>query len=191
MNFYFDCDGVLLQFHQGFVQYMAKQGVHVLNPAEPSSYNYAEAGTFAGKHDITSCILAFKATPAFSLLSPYADALLALKAIQAVGGRVTLITSCGNDETTRALRTHNLNLHFAGLYDELHLLPFHARKASLLRELPEGVFVDDDPHQIEAALPLNRHRCWLRHRAYNAHANMARITDLRDVLPSNIMARRA
>lgn len=175
MHYYFDVDGVLLDFFSGYASFCQSNG-YTLTTDEPQSY--CMTGVFANLEQPTLLIDEFQSSEAFSQLLPYRDALIGLEMLRKRGDIVSFITSCGDDKQTKSLRTRNLDQYFSGLFDEVYFLPAKASKHALLSKLQTGVFIDDSSEQITNALLHTQHTCFLRDRKYNREVNLPRLNSL-------------
>lgn len=147
-----DADGVLLSYFDGLFAFLRNRGeVPACDPAEVDDWNYERAFPDWKSDERLQAILDFSLSPGFSDIPMMPGAIEAISVIRAAAPnlRIVAITCAGVSPQTIAMRKSNL-ADFP--FDEIHVLPLNASKASRLAKLPAGsIFVDDLPENIEAA----------------------------------------
>lgn len=148
-----DCDGVILDWHLGFYDWMRAQGHEV---AHPYPAEYAMTSSYPGKtkDEIFAHIPTFNVSPDFGRLAQCHGAfagVLALK-IAFPAARVVVLSAVGDAPETHQMRRDNL----AELpIDEIVLVPHGVSKRPWLEKMAKpAVLVEDHPGHAAAAAEL-------------------------------------
>lgn len=161
-----DGDGVIIDFSSGFANYM--QAVHKITPLsiEPAHFNYADAYPMLEKP--AAYIPGFIDSEYFERTPLYEGAAEKLREIKAQGHTLLMVTSCGDAEHVKAMRTRMLMRELGPIIDDIIFLPLASSKVDALKRLPKGVFVDD---QLTMCIDGTQagHQSFLFNRRYNQH----------------------
>lgn len=161
-----DGDGVIIDFSSGFANYM--QEVHNITPLsiEPAQFNYSDAYPMLEKP--AAYIPGFIDSEHFERTPLYEGSAEKLREIKAQGHTLLMVTSCGDAEHVRAMRTRMLMRELGPIIDDIIFLPLASSKVDVLKRLPKGVFVDDQLAMCIDGVQAG-HQSFLFNRRYNQH----------------------
>lgn len=160
MIYVFDCDDVLLDWQQGFRNYMSARGVEMADtgPTQWCMSDWIGCSPQAARARVGR----FNTSKSFGYLNPMPNAYETIWRLRDRGGMIHVLTSCGNDPARRDARFWNLSTAF----DRAGISPFHTltclalgqSKAETLFKMVEGLertipftFVEDSFDQAESA----------------------------------------
>ena len=150
-NIVLDCDGVILDWHLGFYDWMRAQGHTVTHPY-PTDYAMTQAHPGKSKDEIWANIPIFNRSPDFGRLAPCDGAEDGIRSLKArfPATPITVLTSVGDAPETRLMRRESL-AHLP--IDELILVPLGVSKRSWLEKFTgPALLVEDHPgHATDAA----------------------------------------
>lgn len=180
LKVYSDADGVCMNWLQGFIDYMETQG-HVAVSDQP--VNFSMVDIFPSIDKPWEMIADYQASDIYRNIRSYDDAKLAFRKIEQLGGEITIVSSCGKDPRVIEARMAHLEAEFGSSVKEVILLDYAASKHDTLKQLPSGIFIEDQGKiAIEGAQA--GHRALLRNRSYNVtehHPDVHRIHNMAEV----------
>lgn len=142
-----DVDDVLLDWlHSGFKMWSQETLGRKLDDRGPDGWNMSG---WLGVDDDTArrMIGDFNNSEHFATLSPFPDAVQAMRELAAAGRRIHAVTSCSSDPLTVARRRRNLDDCFGDIFASLTCLDLGTCKTHRLNAIAEaegrGVFVED------------------------------------------------
>ena len=138
-----DCDGVLLDWLDGFKAYASDRLGRVLK-ATPEDFDMS-AWLGVSRGAMVAMIADFNQGDGgyFGRLRPLPGAQTALATAYAQGRRIEVVTSCSTLPQVVASREENLRYTFGDIFAGIHCLDTHHDKAPLLAELGPGAWVED------------------------------------------------
>ena len=152
-----DCDGVLVDWVEGFHAFMEEQGF-TLNPAMAHSYNINDRYNGVTSEDSKAQILEFNHSPDILDLKPLPEAINALANLKTVHNyNFVVITSFAENPAAIKNREENLkNVFGESTFSKIVCVPCGAEKDEALQPyLNSGaLFIDDRTSNIETALRL-------------------------------------
>jgi len=177
LTVYSDADGVCINWLQGFIDYMDTIGFTAehdrptlfamndifLNVAKPWEYI----------HD-------YQTSEIYRNIRSYDDAKLAFRKIEQLGGEVVIVSSCGKDKKIVESRMHQIESEFGTSVKDVILLDLGASKLETLKQLPSGIFIDDQG-KIALEGAQSGHRAIIRNQSYNInehHPDVHRIHNM-------------
>lgn len=153
MHFIFDCDDVLLNWQEGFIEYVWSRGYRP-DLDGPKDWNLA-AWLDCTDKQARDLIASFNASRYFGNLRPCDGAVDLLWKLKLAGHTMDVLTCCGTTHGIRYRRSMNLMEHFARPaefevrepYSDVQILDLGASKFEALREYSrmydDVIFVDD------------------------------------------------
>lgn len=149
-----DIDGVVLDWHLGFIEYAESKGFKLNHEHPHDTYDMA-----AWFHNMTSeefreLVVEYNAMDHADTSYPLADAVeglihLAEECDWVV--EIIALTAFGNDPEQIESRTRILNSMFPNVFDDIHVIGLRECKGDALAELKPDVFIEDSPnHAIKA-----------------------------------------
>ena len=145
-HYIFDCDDVLLNWQQGFIDFMFAHGVE-LDPAGPQEWNLAkwiECSDEAAR----SWVVRFNSSAAFGVLEANPHAANVVNWLHATDNTISVLTASGDNATLRQRRADNL-MHLFNI-NSITFLPLGSSKMRFLfdfcrnRDVNTLVFVEDN-----------------------------------------------
>jgi len=163
-----DCDGVLVNWNDGFDKFMLEQGY----PRIPwTDHEYS----IAVRHGIThqqaqKFVAEFNESSRIANLGPFADSVEYVKKLADEGFRFIVVTSISDAPQANFYRTQNLISIFGDIFDEIVCLEMGISKAhELQRWAGTGYFwIEDHMRQAEAGYEVGLRTILINH-PYNAH----------------------
>ena len=151
-----DCDGVLLNWADGFMAWCKRYKKLTPNDNYPSVYNVArwfDISQVAGNRLVED----FNGSRSFGKLNPMPTVAAGLERIKDAGFRTHVITCAGPAVVCQPLRRANLELHFPGMIDKLTCIPMSASKEAHLRvyDGSDYFFIEDHLMHAASALQFN------------------------------------
>ena len=165
-----DCDGVLLDWEQGFEKWVAKRG-HVFDNKGYGHWGIDKRYDIDHNQAIT-LVTQFNESAAAGFLAPLRDAVYWVKRLHDEHGyKFTVITSFGNDEYSVKLREINLRTHFGDVFDRIICLPIGSIKQDILREYTDSGhwWVEDHPGNAEDGRRAGLRAVLIRHDYNQGH----------------------
>ena len=160
----FDADGVLLSYTEAFCGYM--RHVHNIEQARPterqSSFNMN--CLFPDCDDVFSYVKKFAVHHSFSEIEPIDGAVEGLREIRALAKdvKIHVVTSCGDDPATRAMRLACLKRNF-GMTGNINVLGLSSKKFDTLSAFPKNsLFIDDKFQNIECGRKAGLDSIWFK-----------------------------
>ena len=196
-HFILDCDDVLLDWHSGFIAFLAARDIRV-DPEGPQGWDMSE-WIGCSRAAALSWIQRFNASPYFGHLSPRLGAVEFVRDIVAAGHTASVLTCCGSRPTVKMDRTRNLSEVFgARTFTHIEMLDLSACKSGALSEwarLPTMeplIYVEDNfAHAqsgslcgIQSYCPRRSHN--RRDEAENPASGVIWIDDLREIAARHI-----
>jgi FMN phosphatase YigB (HAD superfamily) len=105
-------------------------------------------------------------SPKFGSLEPYPGAVNAIEEFIEDGFRISIITSCSNDENCVSRRKENLKNVFGDVFEDIHCLPLGVKKSDYLKKYENAFWVEDNYHNAVMGLEHGHHSIVLR-RSHN------------------------
>jgi hypothetical protein len=151
-----DCDGVLIDWHKSFVDYI--NGIYNLNvtyndifpPRDKNNpqrnNNIIELNGYV--IDTYQAILDFNEyLHDFGYLPPIDGAIEGIHKLKALGYNIDVITTCSDNPVTQVRRQQNIKRVFGkGIISKVHCLPLRIKKDVVLKQYEPGSFwVEDTP----------------------------------------------
>jgi FMN phosphatase YigB (HAD superfamily) len=152
-----DCDGVLLQWEDGFEQFVLSKG-HSRVPDTQAEYSMAVRYNITVKK-AQAYIKEYNESDAMSNLAPFADAVEYVSELASLGFRFIAVTSLSDHPDAKTYRTH-----------DVVCLEMGASKAHvLMRWADSGYFwIEDHMRQAEAGHEAGLRTVLINH-PYNSH----------------------
>lgn len=176
----FDCDDVLLDWQEGFRNWMgALNGIH-LDPAGPSSW---DMNSWVGRSAMPF-VERFNASITFGSLLPCPGAKEAVRRLYAAGNNLHVVTACSDDPTTVARRERNLDRVFGDVFTSIICVPIGQSKADALREIVDAnpatvpIWVEDNVRHATTGHGLGLNAFVMR-RNHNRHLETCTIATVR------------
>jgi|TARA_B100000902_G_scaffold30247_1_gene36208 phosphoglycolate phosphatase-like HAD superfamily hydrolase len=168
-----DCDGVLLNWENSFIEWMSEQG---FTPA-PDNFGYDMSKRFGEKKaKIKSLVREFNNSAWIGFLKPHLDAVWGVEQLAAKGWRFGAITSLSEDVYAGKMREYNLQQLFGDVFDFVTCIDTGADKdEALLPYKDSGLYwLEDKPENAKLGADLGLKTIMLRHK-HNASFDDARI----------------
>lgn len=161
-----DCDDVLLEWKQGFRQFLAVH--HKIETAAAGPDDWC-MGNWLGcsPERAIELVQEFNASRYFGELVPTFGSMTALNDLYARGWHVAVVTSCGCDPVSVVRRTRNLTLVFRHLIDDIHCVPLGEPKGPVLAAYPEGCFWIEDNYQNAVSGLAHGHKPFVIRKSHN------------------------
>lgn len=139
-----DCDGVLLDWRKGFLEWLPDHISNTLASGAMEEENFNNAFDYDMQH-IDNLAVEFNQSPAISRLEPCKDALEYVRRLGDLGFRFRVCTAMGMSELSQQYREYNLYTVFGDYFDEVSLRPVGGSKASWLEQYKDtGLFWLED-----------------------------------------------
>lgn len=165
-----DCDGVLINWNDGFDSFMKEQGYTPISNTD-DQYNLAIRYNVE-ETKIDSYVREFNNNSYIEYLEPLADSVKYVKKFTKLGFRFIIITSIGNSLKAKFYRTKNLNNIFGDIFDEIHCIKIGSSKSyELSKWAGTGYFwIEDHMRHAEAGYEVGLKPILIDH-PYNRHYN--------------------
>lgn len=150
-----DADGVLLDWRQGFLDWLPDHLTDTACPVKLKNYNFMNAFDASPEY-IGQLAVEFNKSDAIKSLAPWQDAVEYVKLLGEQGFRFRVCTAMGTDEISKQYRGYNLYTLFGDYFDELHLVPVGFSKRYWLSMYADsGLFwLEDHPNNAQDGLDL-------------------------------------
>lgn len=167
-----DVDGVLMDWLGGFIKYMASIG-HTALHDQPTEFSMVDIFPTCEKPWVH--IMDYQHSAFYCEIKAYSDAINVYKNLHDSGVEVIFVTSCGDTDLIKQVRTQVLNAELGGKFSSIHFLPLGADKTELLKSFEAGVFIDD---QMKVAMNglAGGHTCLLKDMPYNQYDHDEEVT---------------
>lgn len=149
-----DCDGVILDWRQGFYEWIKVWGYTAVFPPHPADYTMITACPDKTEEQIRLDMARFNASEDFARLSFCEGAEAGVNALRAAfpTSRIVVLTAVGQSDRTLALRRRNLAVL---PIDEVICVPLGASKRRWLETFARpGLIVEDHPDHAAEAIEL-------------------------------------
>ncbi len=170
-----DCDGVLLNWNHGFIQWMNRQGYKEL---ETEWYSISKRYGIE-KELAFQLVNHFNESADIGFLSVYKNADLALNELAVMGYKFDIITALSIQYSSQALRCFNLGKEFPHIeFENIHFVDTGSDKLDLLKEKYNNTglfFIEDKIANAEDGLRAGLRSLLIRN---DHHTN--------ETIPSNI-----
>lgn len=158
MRLILDCDGVLLNYADGFAKYFCQKHGREIPKGDPDSFDMSN---WIGRpaQEILSEIAHFNSgrVMGFGRLEPMPGAVEAVAELHRHGWDMRIATSMSDAGEAEALRHANLNIVFGPVFSEMVCLPLGACKKNALARLAPGIFIDDLAVNVRAGIEAGHH----------------------------------
>lgn len=147
---YLDCDDVLLDTTQMFMDFMRDNYGIVADISQYPHHWDISASPFA---DFRAAVEAFARSDYFRNIPPRPQAKDGLKALKALGYKLFVVSSCPNDAISEQNRRCCLTRHFGDVFEDVACLSFSFdNKGKYFSSVPKGIVIDDSMFNINKAL---------------------------------------
>ena len=139
-----DADGVLLNWRQGFLDWLPDHIVNTACPIKLKQYDFSDAFDLDADA-VQQLAHDFNESPDIVRLRPWVDALEYVKLLGEQGFRFRVFSAMGDKPISQVLRRQNLQILFGDLFDEVTCIPVGESKYSLLSKYEgSGLFWLED-----------------------------------------------
>lgn len=185
-----DCDDVLLNWLEGFAEYVSAEIGREPNPRGPDNWSM-DKWLGIEPHEVADYIEAFNASPAFGELNAVGGAVFAVHDLLASFDDVRLhvITSCSSDWDTVEMRKRNLKrVYGAWVFDSVHCLDLGQSKEPILHAFEPCIWIEDNFKNALMGVKAGHKTLMrqtshnIRHRAEAEAAGIKWFTDWHDFL---------
>lgn len=119
---FLDCDGVLLDWTQPFLQWHAnKIGGPIMHASMVEHYDMTKTGKWPNRDAFFEDLRAFEKDDAWAALPPLCTA-MALQVLVNAGVELRVLTLAGHTKDCRARRVRNLSYHFGNVFSGVHFV---------------------------------------------------------------------
>ena len=172
-NIILDCDGVLLNWRDTYLQWLKKH--NFLDRDWEGEYDLSKIIKMPGNLPCTkefsrTLSLLFNESYYLRKLAPIEGAVDAVRAFHKAGFLLKVVSSYTDDFEAMQSRAHNLVTVFGGVFQEVTSLPLGASKFEYLESQPrDSIFIEDSIHNICDALDvgLKPDNCYCIPQMYN------------------------
>lgn len=163
-----DCDGVLLNWNDGFNKFMSQKGFPQI-PNTDHEYNISVRHNISTK-DALKFMREYNEGEGVEHLEPFADSVKYVNKLSRLGFRFIVVTSISNHPDAKIRRVRNLENVFGKVFDDVHCIEMGASKAFTLMEWADtGYFwIEDHMRQAEAGYEAGLRPILINH-PYNTH----------------------
>lgn len=139
-----DCDGVLLDWRKGFLDWLPDHISNTLTMDAMEEENFNNAFDYDQRH-IDNLAVEFNQSPDIANLEPVRDAAVYVPKLADLGFRFHVCTAMGVDPASQQFREYNLYKVFGDFFQVVQLLPVGASKAAWLNQYRDsGYFWCED-----------------------------------------------
>jgi len=173
-----DCDGVLLDWREGFIRFMLNRG-HTPRPEFKTEYLL---GTYFGLTDgeFYRHVEMFNSGRwEFGTLKAEPGAITGIKALSELGYRFIAISACSSSKQAFVLRRANLYNIFGDVFDEVHCLDLKDGKKSHLAYHEPTFWIEDKMSCCLEGVDAG-HKCILIDQPWNKDFDDRRIEKCQD-----------
>lgn len=140
-----DIDDTSLNYAKGLFEFIGVEYPHGKEYTAISDYLSGEHGLT--NQEIWDKIEEFNTSESFKYLTPLNNADDVLKELHSEGVKISVISSCGDNNLTKENRYYNLYKVFGNIFESVTMLPLGARKTNALLQ-----FINRDPILVEDTL---------------------------------------
>ena len=160
-----DCDGVLLDWVEGFSAWMEVRGFQRLPDYE---YHYTIEKWYDLTHEeAMEHVSIYNASAGIGFLPPYLDSVKYVKLLNEVYGyRFIVITAMGHDPYAIELRKRNLQEVFGDVFDDVKVVGLLKSKREILELYEPTIWIEDKPSAAEEGHEVG-HRTFLFEHGHN------------------------
>ena len=132
-----DADGVLCDYTTGYLDFVKEINPDIKTNA--ASWDFGIDPKLAYKY-----IQEFNRTPQFGKLESHADSQEYVEKLKEKGFKFVAVTTCLGNESTEAMRKHNLNSLFGSdTFHDVICLPIGSSKLGALETYKDSYYIDD------------------------------------------------
>lgn len=143
-NVIFDCDDVLLNWTEGFREYLNRERGITCQTPSPTSWDMSN-WTGLGKAKTWKEISLFnEESKDFSKLNPIDGAIDSVREIKSQGYKLHVITSCSSHDDCVSRRKENLTSLFGNVFNDIHCIPLGASKENYLKIYDPSFWIEDN-----------------------------------------------
>lgn len=163
-----DCDGVLLNWEDGFDQYVKSKG-HNRMPGTEAEYSMAVRYNISTATSL-SYIKEYNESEAMANLAPFADSVEYVTKLANEGFKFIAVTSMSDHPEAKIRRAENLKKLFGDIFIEVVCLEMGASKANVLLRWADTKYfwIEDHQRQAEAGHEAGLRTILINH-PYNSH----------------------
>ena len=163
-----DCDGVLLNWEDGFDQYVKSKG-HNRMPGTEAEYSMAVRYNISTATSL-SYIKEYNESEALANLAPFADSVEYVTKLANEGFKFIAVTSMSDHPEAKIRRAENLKKLFGDIFIEVVCLEMGASKANVLLRWADTKYfwIEDHQRQAEAGHEAGLRTILINH-PYNSH----------------------
>lgn len=147
-----DIDGVVVDWFKGYAQFLVSKGVKYTGKM-PSLFTMEDV--FPELEKPYRFINEYQASDFYKNAPMYSDVKQSLQRLSGYNVPVTFVTSCGDHDEIKQVRTHYLETHLQGLYEGVIFLPLGDDKRSVLSQYTqcdhEVLMIDDQEVVLNVA----------------------------------------
>lgn len=167
-----DCDGVILDWLDGFMPWMSKRGYDPVIEGKVEEMYALDKKFGTPADEMHELVHEYNSSDAMRSLAPYKDAAEVLPQLSERGFRFVAITSLGRQSTVN--RSKNLMDLFGNVFDEVICLPQRRCKRNVLKRWENTglLWIEDDPENAMDGQNLGLHGV-IVDTAYNRKADIA------------------
>jgi len=140
-----DIDDTSLNYAHGLFNFMGVEFPHGKEYGSISDYLVGTHGYT--NEEVWNVIADFNTSEGFRHLTPLNNADKVLKKLHEDGVKISVISSCGDSNSTKEHRYYNLYKVFGNIFESITMLPLGARKTNALLQ-----FIDREPILVEDTL---------------------------------------
>lgn len=184
-----DCDGVLLDWHGGFIDWVEQKYGWYVNDDHPcdtydmNSWFEKRQGKSMTKEDFVTLVKEFNGFP--RCLYPLDEAVKSVKGFHDLGYEVVVVTSFGSCPLNCEFREDYLNILFDGCISDTIILGLGECKEDTLKKLDPVLFVEDNAGHAEKAAALGIDTFLIKY-PFNSGLedvdNITYVNDLKEIL---------
>ena len=169
-----DCDGVLLNWLDTFIEYMKDEGFTV-HTKEPSQYDLGNFFKIPLPEIYKRIQLFNDGHWRFGTLQSYDDVQESISVLASLGYSFVAVTSCSDLDQVADLRKANLYNVFGDVFEEVHCIGIHNNKRAVLENYEPTFWIEDRfSHALEGAKA--GHKAILLDQPWNINENDPRVT---------------
>lgn len=163
-----DCDGVLVNWNDGFDAFMLKKGFPRV-PNTDTDYSIAKRHGIS-MHQAHEFVIEFNESRHIASLHPFADSVEYVLKLANHGFRFIAVTSLSSHPDAHEYRTDNLKHLFGDVFDEINCIETGLSKAAILNRWADTDYfwIEDHMRQAEAGHEAGLKTVLISH-PYNIH----------------------
>lgn len=172
-----DCDGVLVDWDAAFDQFMVDKSI-TRQPNADDKYNIAERYNISYQQGYDS-VCEFNQSWRIEFLTPFKDSVMYVKKLAEHGFRFVVISSLGDNPSSKVRRVSNLKTLFGDVFDDIICIKQGMSKYDTLSKWAgtKYFWIEDHMRQAEAGYEVGLRPILIQH-PYNSHY----VTDLFSVV---------